>query len=62
MGINKKKRKGVIVEICPELLDILQRVKETIYTYSRDVDLNISNYSASKTLAKKIEEAKWYPA
>ena len=57
--IEKKEKDVKNVKISKDLIDVLDKIRNKIQEFTWGVD-NSSYYTASKILAKKVREAKWY--
>lgn len=55
MNEDKKKKDRVIVEICPDLLVILEKIKDYVENISYG-SMRPSTYEASKFLAERIKK------
>ena len=64
MGVEykttKQKRDSHIVEISTELMEILELIKKTVEDFTWGAENKLSNYAASKILARKVKEKKLY--
>lgn len=52
--------RGYIIEVCPELLEILDIIKKNVREYTWGAEEDIGNFKASKILANRIRQAKIY--
>lgn len=59
---NKKKKseRGVIVEVCPELVQIFQKISKNVEDYTWGAQKRLSNLACSRILCQRIKKANIY--
>ncbi len=58
--MTEQKSKARIVAISEELYEILGKIKKNVSRFTWGAEPNMSNYKASKILAKRVNDAKLY--